>query len=86
LGNNLYDCDKCINKPDPSKPIQAGDTPCTWCKKNQPYCFTGDKFTDDYKGGSYSVNPDCYKNTTYTSENYKSSYFTTNYTTDNSDK
>ena len=31
------DCDKCQNKPDPSNPV-AGDTPCTWCKKNQPYC------------------------------------------------
>jgi len=38
LENNLYDCDKCPNKPDPTKPMQAGDTSCTWCKKNQPYC------------------------------------------------
>lgn len=37
LENNLYDCDKCINRPDPSKPV-VGDTPCTLCKKNQPYC------------------------------------------------
>ena len=33
----MPDCDKCINKPDPSK-IVVGDTPCTWCRKNQPYC------------------------------------------------
>lgn len=32
-----YDCDKCPNKPDPNK-ITVGDTPCTWCKKRQPYC------------------------------------------------
>ena len=31
------DCDKCPNKPDPDK-IVIGDSPCTWCKKNQPYC------------------------------------------------
>ena len=31
------DCDKCPNKPDPLHPV-VGDTPCTWCKKNQPYC------------------------------------------------
>ena len=59
------DCDKCPNKPDPNK-IVVGDTPCTWCKKNQPYCFTGDKFPADYKGGSYSVNPEDFKNVTYT--------------------
>ena len=41
LENNLYkyDCDKCPNKPDWTKPI-VGDTPCTWCPKNQPYCGT----------------------------------------------
>ena len=36
------DCDKCINKPDPSKPV-FGDSPCTWCRKNQPYCTCYDK-------------------------------------------
>lgn len=35
---NWPDCDTCINKPDPNKPIQFGDSPCTYCKKNQPYC------------------------------------------------
>ena len=37
LENNLYDCATCPNKPDPNKTI-VGDTPCTWCRKNQPYC------------------------------------------------
>jgi len=32
------DCDKCPNKPDPNRPIQAGDTPCTWCPKMRPTC------------------------------------------------
>jgi hypothetical protein len=36
-GDQPYDCEKCINKPDPNK-IVVGDTPCTWCKKNLPYC------------------------------------------------
>lgn len=31
------DCETCPNKPDPNK-IVVGDTPCTWCRKNQPYC------------------------------------------------
>ncbi len=34
------DCDKCPNKPDPNKPATVGDTPCTWCIKNRPYCTT----------------------------------------------
>jgi len=33
------DCETCPNKPDPTK-IIVGDTPCTWCRKNQPYCYT----------------------------------------------
>lgn len=33
----MPDWDKCINKPDPLHPV-VGDTPCTWCKENQPYC------------------------------------------------
>ena len=42
---DMPDCDKCINKPDPAHPV-VGDSPCTWCKKNQPYCtcyLTGNK-------------------------------------------
>ena len=48
------DCDKCLNKPDPTKTI-VGDTPCTWCIKNRPYCYTGDVFPKDYKGGEYKA-------------------------------
>lgn len=45
------DCDTCPNKPDPNKPV-AGDTPCTWCKKNQLYCILDNKCTSE----SYIVN------------------------------
>jgi len=41
LENSFYDCDKCPNKPDPTK-IVVGDNQCTWCKKNQPYCTSYD--------------------------------------------
>lgn len=75
------DCNKCPNKPDPTKTI-VGDTPCTWCKKNQPYCYTGDVFPKDYKGGSYKVDNDYHKKVSYTNDNYKAPSFTTNYTTD----
>lgn len=78
---NWPDCATCPNKPDPNKTI-VGDTPCTWCRKNQPYCFTGDKFSADYKGGSYSVNPENFKNVTYTNTSYHGPAFTTNYTTE----
>lgn len=47
---NWPDCDKCPNRPDPNNPI-IGDSPCTWCKKMQPYCYTGDIFPEGYKGG-----------------------------------
>ena len=52
------DCATCPNRPDPTKTI-VGDTPCTRCKKMQPYCYTGDVFPKDYKGGEYTtiVNP-----------------------------
>ena len=33
------DCDTCQFKPDPNK-VVVGDTPCTWCKKIQPYCIS----------------------------------------------
>jgi len=42
--NNLStwpDCATCPNRPDPNKLAQVGDTPCTWCIKNRPYCTTG---------------------------------------------
>ena len=67
------DCETCPNKPDPNK-IIVGDTPCTWCKKNVPYC--SDKILS---GGSYTARPEDFKNVTYT--NTKASKFTTNYTT-----
>jgi hypothetical protein len=35
--NPWPDCETCPNKPNTNK-IVAGDTPCTWCIKNQPYC------------------------------------------------
>ena len=40
------DCATCPNKPDPNKPAQVGDTPCTWCIKNRPYCSSGTTYTD----------------------------------------
>lgn len=51
------DCEKCPNKPDKTK-IVVGDTPCTWCKKNIPYC------TADIT--NWKINPDNYTNTTIT--------------------
>lgn len=50
---NTLDCDKCPNKPDLSK-ITVGDTPCTWCKKRQPYCFNG---TINCISANYTMNP-----------------------------
>ncbi len=44
-GDQPYDCEKCPNKPDPNK-IIVGDTPCTWCPKNQPYCTVGKDLKD----------------------------------------
>ena len=37
IWNSWPDCATCPNKPDPTKTI-VGDTSCTWCIKNQPYC------------------------------------------------
>ena len=45
------DCDTCPNKPDPNK-LVVGDTPCTWCKKNQLYCISDNKCASE----SYIVN------------------------------
>lgn len=77
------DCDTCQFKPDQTK-TAVGDTPYTWCRKNQPYCYTGDVFPKDYKVGSYKVaiDPEQYKNTGYTSTSYQSPAFTANYTTE----
>ena len=70
------DCDTCPNKPDPNK-LVVGDTPCTWCKKNQPYCISDIKCASE----SYTVNPKDFNATTYTTSSYTTSDFTTNYTT-----
>lgn len=48
-----YDCNKCPNRPDLNK-ITVGDTSCTWCKKRQPYCFSG---TVSCTSASYTVDP-----------------------------
>jgi len=84
--NTNLDCEKCPNKPAPDKAGVVGDTPCTWCKKNQPYCYTGDKFLEGYKGGIYTVSPDLYKNVSFTNIDYKSPTYTTTYTTDIKDE
>lgn len=33
-----YDCENCPSKPSPTKEVTVGDTPCTWCRKNQSTC------------------------------------------------
>ena len=53
--NQDLDCETCPNKPDPNKSLTVGDIPCTWCKKNSPYCYTGDVLPKDYKGGEYKA-------------------------------
>ena len=70
------DCDTCPNKPDPNK-IVVGDTPCTWCKKIQPYCISDIKCASE----SYTVNPKDFNVSTYTTGSYNISDFTANYTT-----
>ena len=70
------DCDTCQFKPDPNK-VVAGDTPCTWCKKIQPYCTSDVKCTSK----SYTVNPKDFNVSTYTTSSYTSQDFTANYTT-----
>ena len=37
IWNPWPDCATCPNRPDSTKTV-VGDTPCTWCIKNQPYC------------------------------------------------
>lgn len=70
------DCDTCQFKPDPNK-VVVGDTPCTWCKKIQPYCTSAVKCTSE----SYTVNPKDFNVSTYTTSSYTSPDFTANYTT-----
>lgn len=74
-GTGMLDCDKCVNKPDPNKPI-FGDTACTWCKKNVPYCTC--------VAGDFKVDPKLYTNTSATYTNLKLAdipNYTTTYTT-----
>ena len=90
---NWPDCATCPNRPDPNKPATVGDTPCTWCIKNRPYCYTGDVFPKDYKGGEYKAtcfagpykytNTDGHINVSYvTPYHQKAVKLDTNYTTD----
>lgn len=70
------DCDTCPNKPDPNK-LVVGDTPCTWCKKNQPYCISDIKCASE----SYTVNPKDFNVSTYTNGSYTIPDYTADYTT-----
>lgn len=70
------DCETCPNKPDPTKTV-VGDTPCTWCRKNQPYCTT--TFPTDEL---YAPDPYLSKKVTYTNALGESPTFETTYTTD----
>ncbi len=70
------DCDTCPNKPDPNK-IVAGDTPCTWCKKNQPYCISDIKCVSE----SCTVKSKDFNASTYTASSYTIPKFTANYIT-----
>jgi predicted RNA-binding Zn-ribbon protein involved in translation (DUF1610 family) len=53
LENNLYDCDKCPNKPDfKNGKFVVGDGPCTLCPKNKPYCIVNPCDATNYTVGS----------------------------------
>ena len=67
-------CATCPNKPDPNK-LVVGDTPCTWCKKNQPYCISDIKCTSE----SSTVNPKDFNVATYINSYYTVPEFTANY-------
>ena len=73
------DCDTCQFKPDPNK-VVVGDTPCTWCKKKQPYCVSNG-ITCTSASTSYTVNPKDFNASTYTTSSCTSPDFTANYTT-----
>ena len=62
------DCDTCQFKQDPNKTV-VGDTPCTWCKKKQPYCVS-DGITCKSISTRYTVDPKDFKATTYTPDSY----------------
>ena len=70
------DCDTCPNKPDPNK-LVIGDIPCTWCKKNQPYCTSDSNCASE----NYKVNPKDLNVATYTTSSYITPDFTANYNT-----
>ena len=70
------DCATCPNKPDPNK-LVVGDTPCTWCKKNQPYCISDIKCASE----SCTVNSKDFNASTYTASSYTTSDLAANYTT-----
>ena len=72
-----HDCDGCPNRPDPSK-ITVGDTPCTWCKKWQPYCVSDGTACTSV---SYTVDPKDLWATTHTADSYDISDFTVDYAT-----
>ena len=72
-----HDCDECPNRPDPSK-ITVGDTPCTWCKKRQPHCFSG---TVSCASASYKIDPKDLWATTRATDSYDISDFTVDYAT-----
>ena len=74
---STYDCDECPNRPDPNK-ITVGDTPCTWCKKRQPYCVSDGTVC---ASASYTVDPKDFKATTHTADSYDISDFTVDYAT-----
>ena len=62
------DCDTCQFKPDPNK-VVVGDTPCTWCKKKQPYCVS-DGIRCKSISTRYTVDPKDFKAATYTPDSY----------------
>lgn len=67
IWNSWPDCATCPNRPDPNKSAQVGDTPCTWCIKNRPYCGNG---MADYATGPITVSPNLDKNTYTTGDPY----------------
>ena len=52
---NWPDCATCPNRPDPNKPITVGDSPCTFCKKMQPYCTSIGDGTVTVTTGDYTI-------------------------------
>jgi hypothetical protein len=63
--NTELDCEKCPNRPDPNK-IIVGDTPCTWCRKNQPYCTSSSLGGKAEYNVDYKTDPNTLSTATYT--------------------